>query len=110
MTQRTLLTALLSNRAVVTQTAALEADSIRIALAADPALAGRARCAADATIELTGADGSAPPMSLKERQRWEMHVRLRLEAELGHAVATNARICWAEAVKPFAVAHDNKVD
>jgi hypothetical protein len=65
------------------------------ALAADPALDGRVRCDADGTILLTGTCGGSAPASLKERQRWELHVRLRLAAELGEAAATAATIRWS---------------
>ncbi len=43
---------------------------------------------------LTGPDGGPAPASLKERQRWELHVRLRLAAELGEAEASAAIIRW----------------
>ena len=105
MTQRTLLTSLLSHRLLVT-TGPRACDSFRVALAAEPVLAGRVRCDDAGIIELTGANGSAPPGSLKERERWELHVRLRLEAELGHAAATTARVRWAAPFEKAAVASD----
>jgi len=64
------------------------------ALAADPALAGRVHWDTSGAIILTGPDGGPPPASLKERQRWELHVRLRLAAELGDATASAADIKW----------------
>ena len=69
-------------------------DLVSRALAVDPALAGRVRCEADGIIVLTGTDGSAAPLSSKERQRWELHVRLRLATELGEATAAAARVRW----------------
>jgi hypothetical protein len=69
-------------------------DRLMRALAADPALAGRARCDEAGAIVLTGPGGGRPPASLKERQRWELHVRLRLAAELGDAAASAAIIRW----------------
>jgi hypothetical protein len=68
---------------------------LRAALGADPALAGRASCDDAGLITLTGPDGGEPPASAKERQRWEMHVRLRLAAELGEDVAAEAVVRWA---------------
>jgi len=64
------------------------------ALAADPALAGRVHCDASGAIILTGPGAGPPPASLKERQRWELHVRLRLAAELGEAAASASNVQW----------------
>lgn len=72
-----------------------EHDRLRQALRADPALAGRVAREQAGTIVLTGPDGGPPPASLKERRRWELHVRLRLTAELGEAAASGASIRWA---------------
>lgn len=73
------------------------ADQSRLvrALAADPALSGRVSCDGAGIIRLTGPDGGPPPASLKERQRWEVHVRLRLATELGETAASEAAIRWA---------------
>jgi hypothetical protein len=64
------------------------------ALAADPALVGRVHCDASGAIILTGPGAGPPPASLKERQRWELHVRLRLRAELGEAAASASNVQW----------------
>lgn len=64
-------------------------------LAADRALTGRAVCNADGTIVLTGPNGSRPPDSAKDRERLELHVRLRIAADLGLVVAESVRIRWA---------------
>ncbi len=102
---RTLLTSLLPHQHPATS--APDAwDSFKVALAADPVLKGRVRCDETGVIELTGPNGSAPPGSLKERERWELHVRLRLEAEIGPTAAAAARVRWAEPVWQQAVALD----
>lgn len=72
-----------------------ERDRLGRALSADPALAGRVARDEAGAIILTGPDGAPPPASLKERRRWELHVRLRLAAELGEAAASGAHIRWA---------------
>jgi len=69
-------------------------ERIRRALAADPALAGRVRGDKGGAVVLSGPAGGPPPSSAKERRRWEIHVRLRLVAELGEAAAAGAAICW----------------
>lgn len=43
---------------------------------------------------LTGPHGGPPPASQKERRRWELHVRLRVTAELGEAAAARVRVGW----------------
>ncbi|MDP3772666.1 MAG: hypothetical protein Q8Q85_00185 [Gemmatimonadales bacterium] len=73
-----------------------EHDRLRQALRADPALAGRVAREQAGTIVLTGPDGGPPPASLKERRRWELHVRLRLAAELGEAAAAQVSVGWAD--------------
>ena len=70
---------------------------LRAALVADPALAGRVSCDEAGLITLTGPEGGAPPASVKERQRWELHVRLRLAAELDESTAATAELRWADA-------------
>jgi hypothetical protein len=72
-------------------------EGLRAALGVDPALAGRASCDDGGLITLTGPGGGPPPGSVKERQRWEMHVRLRLAAELGESAAAAAVVQWADA-------------
>lgn len=69
---------------------------LRAALLADPALAGRVSCDDAGLVTLTGPAGGAPPASAKERQRWEMHVRLRLAAELGESAAAAAVVQWSD--------------
>jgi hypothetical protein len=69
---------------------------LRRALKADPALAGRASCDQSGSVVLTGPHGGRPPKSLKERERWMLHVRLRLATELGAAAATRVQVHWAE--------------
>jgi hypothetical protein len=71
-----------------------EGDLLWRALLADPALAGRVRRDGAGAIVLTGPGGGLPPASLKERRRWELHVRLRLAAEFGEAAASVAEIRW----------------
>lgn len=66
------------------------------ALATDPALAGRVHCDVRGAVVLTGREGGAAPRSQKERRRWELHVRLRLVAELGETAAAALEIRWAE--------------
>lgn len=65
------------------------------ALLADPALTGRVSRGPDGTIVLTGANGGPPPAGQKERQRWELHVRLRLAVELGDDATAAGAIRWA---------------
>jgi len=72
-------------------------ERLRAALAADPALAGRVSCDDAGLITLTGPAGGPPPGSVKERQRWEMHVRLRLAAELGESTGGAAVMQWVDA-------------
>jgi hypothetical protein len=74
----------------------------RAALNADPALAGRVSCDDRGTITLTGPGGGLPPGSVKERKRWEMHVRMRLAAELGEETAAAAVICWTDSPERMA--------
>jgi len=69
-------------------------ERIRRALAADPALAGRIRGAESGAVVLTGPAGGPSPASAKERQRWELHVRLRLAAEMGET-ASRVLVRWA---------------
>ena len=90
---RTLLTPLLPTK---DQSAgdSSERDRLRQALLADPALAGRVARVEAGAIMLTGPGGGPPPASLKERRRWELHVRLRLVAEFGEAAASRATIRW----------------
>jgi hypothetical protein len=72
-------------------------ERFRAALDVDPALKGRVLCDEHARITLTGPGGGLSPGSVKERQRWEMHVRLRLAAELGDDEAAVAVVRWADA-------------
>jgi hypothetical protein len=76
-------------------TAAHQHERFRAALEADPALKGRAFCDERGVITLTGPAGGPTPASVKERQRWEMHVRLRLASELGEEDAAGATVRWA---------------
>jgi hypothetical protein len=69
---------------------------LRRALAADPALAGRVRWQGTGFVLLTGPVGAPPPTSLKERRRWELHVRLRLVAELGESEADPIALSWVD--------------
>ena len=71
-------------------------ERFRAALDADPALKGRVLCDEHGLVTLTGPDGGLTPGSVKERQRWEMHVRLRLAAELGDEEAAAAVVRWAD--------------
>lgn len=77
--------------------AAQPQERLRAALAVDPALSGRLSCDDSGLIALTGPAGGPPPGSAKERQRWELHVRLRLAAELGESAAAAAVMRWADA-------------
>ena len=72
-------------------------ERLRAALEADPALTGRVSCDEHGVVTLTGPAGGQSPASAKERQRWEMHVRLRLAAELGDADAAAAVVRWGDA-------------
>ena len=74
-----------------------ERGLLSMALAIDPALAGRVRCDDAGTVVLTGPHGGTSPTGAKERARWELHVRLRLEAEFGRATALGAIVRWADA-------------
>ncbi len=94
----TFLTPLLPDDFVST----LPHERLRAALAADPALAGRVSCDDTGLITLTGPEGGAPPGSVKERQRWELHVRLRLAAELGESISAMANIRWLDAAQRVA--------
>src|SRR5476651_793840 len=68
------------------------------ALAIDPALHGRASCDEEGFVVLTASDDRTRGRS-KERRRWELHVRLRLTAELGDDVANSISIRWSDAPK-----------
>jgi hypothetical protein len=76
-------------------------DRLQQALLADPALAGRVARVEAGAIMLTGPCGGPPPASLKERRRWELHVRLRLAAELGEAAASGTSVRWATSVNAY---------
>ena len=78
-------------------------DRLRAALDADPALTGRVSCDEHGVITLTSPASGRSPASAKERQRWEMHVRLRLAAELGDADAAAAVVRWADGSEATAV-------
>lgn len=69
--------------------------SIARALTVDPALRSRVRCHDDGVIVLSDLNGRTPS-STKERERWQLHVRLRLAAELGTEVADAATIRWTD--------------
>ena len=71
-------------------------ERVRAAITVDPALAGRVSCDDAGVITLTGPGGGLPPASAKERQRWEMHVRLRLASELGESEASAAVVRWSD--------------
>ena len=73
-----------------------DGSRVRRALAADPALAGRVSCDDRGTVVLTGPADGPSPASRKERRRWELHVRLRLAAELGGVPPAALEIRWAE--------------
>ena len=45
---------------------------------------------------LTGPGGGPAPASRKERRRWELHVRLRLTAELGEVTADTVALRLGE--------------
>ncbi len=76
-----------------------EADRLQRALAADPALAGRATSDRTGSVILTGPAEGPPPPSAKERRRWELHVRFRLVAEFGEAAAAVVPIHWDDSRK-----------
>lgn len=69
-------------------------DYLFRALDVDEALKGRFRVDETGDVVLTGPAGSPPPLSVKERRRWELHVRLRLAAEFGSAVEASVRLRW----------------
>jgi hypothetical protein len=69
--------------------------AISRALAVDPALRYRASCNDEGVVVLSDLDGRAPE-SAKEKARWELHVRLRLETELGEDVAASVRTRWVD--------------
>ena len=94
MSAETLLTPILPEHDQGTGSSS-ERDRLQQALLADPALAGRVARDEAGAIVLTGPCGGPPPASLKERRRWELHVRLRLAAEVGEAAASGADIRWA---------------
>lgn len=64
-------------------------------LAADAALAGRARVAGAHEVVLSGPRGGPIPASHKERRRWELHVLMRIAAELGADEASNVILSWS---------------
>ena len=72
-------------------------ERLRAALAADPALLGRASCNETGHVVLTGPASGPAPSSSKERQRWEMHVRLRIAAELDPHTSVDVIVRWADA-------------
>ena len=74
-------------------------DRLQQALAADPALAGRATSDPRGCVILTGPANGPPPPSAKERRRWELHVRFRLAAEFGEAAAALVPIHWDDSRK-----------
>ena len=73
-----------------------EARGLCRAVAVDPALVGRATVDHAGAVILTGPIDGPPPASAKDRRRWELHVRLRLAAELGEAVAALVPIRWRD--------------
>ena len=88
-----LLTPLLRSRPPASPNT-IDPSRIRRALAADPALAGRAVFDDGGFVILTGPAAGPAPASAKERQRWELHVRLRLTVEIGEESATLVRLRW----------------
>lgn len=72
----------------------LDRNRVRQALAADPALAGRAAYDDGGAVILTGPAAGPPPASAKERRRWELHVRLRIAVELGERLGAGLPIRW----------------
>jgi hypothetical protein len=78
---------------------------LREALAADPALVGRVHLTDGGDVVLTGPGGGPAPASLKERRRWELHVRLRLAAELGDVAAAAVATPWAAADGSLTYSH-----
>jgi hypothetical protein len=75
-------------------------EKIGLALALDRALTGRAACDEQGVVLLTGAELGPPPASLKERRRWEIHLRLRLTAEFGEGAAARIAVRWADYAAP----------
>lgn len=69
--------------------------TLAAALAADPALAGRVRCDPSGIVVLSGPLGGPSPASRKEREVWELRVRLRVVTELGAAHVDGLRIEWS---------------
>jgi hypothetical protein len=92
MRHRHLLTPILPEG--IAATASIE-TRVKEILGADPALVGRAGCGDDGEIVLTGPNGSGPPNSAKDRERLELHVRLRIAADLSPDVAEAVKIRWA---------------
>jgi len=70
--------------------------SVEVALAADPALIGRVTCDGNVVV-IGGLAGGPCPTSLKKREGWELHVGLRVQAELGPVVAAGIIVRWADA-------------
>jgi hypothetical protein len=98
MPENSLLTPLLAGR---TGSDRGDDATLRLrALQADPALRGRVDSDDSGAIVLCVPGGAPVPTSAKERARWELHVRLRLAAELGDSAAADVDIRWCEAGAP----------
>jgi len=74
----------------------LNRDHLYRALDADEALKGRFQVGEGGEVVLTGPAGGPAPLSVKERRRWEIHIRLRLAAELGPDVESSVRLRWLD--------------
>lgn len=77
------------------------------ALAVDPALRDRVRCDDEGVVILSDLAGRTPS-SAKERERWELHVRLRVTAECGAEAASTISIRWAGAPTTQAPGNDHQ--
>jgi hypothetical protein len=67
------------------------------ALDGDPALKGRMARSGMTTALLTGRDYGLAPVSAKERQRWRLHAKDRVEADTGRLPeALGIAIRWAD--------------